>query len=82
MIKVRVMRPDAGDVPSELSPPRVADLLIEKAFRDAQFGFAKWSDGSVMDAGQIKGLTREDLDAQVAEKDGQTLKLIPTVGGG
>lgn len=79
MIRVKIMDPNHGDVPMDLSVKDAAKLLREKG-RDkrANVGFAKFSDGTSIMAKDLPAIT----DEEVAKHDGQEAKLIPNVGGG
>lgn len=74
MIRVKLMDPNYGDVPMDLTVGEAAKLLREKG-RDkrANIGFAKWKDGTTIMAKDLPAIT----DEEVAKHDGQEVKLIP-----
>lgn len=81
MVWIRWPDPIVGDQLQEMMPPEAADFIIaqNEDKRTPTYRFGVWSDGTQL---ELEMATRTGILDALKERDEQTLRLVPIVGGG
>lgn len=79
MVWIRWPDPDVGDQLQEMMPAEAADLIMDLKKRlPAKFGVWEGSDTQL----ELEMATRSGILEALKEREGQTLRLVPVIGGG
>ena len=79
MVTIRWPDPDVGDQVQEMMPAEAVDFIMDQKEKlPCKFGVWEGQDAQL----ELEMATRSGILEALKEREGQTLRLVPVIGGG